>query len=175
MKIREMRSPHRNSSGFSLIELAISLVVMTLIIIVVLKFWMDTSDAFSLDGNVVTTKQQSERAMEIMTERMRRADMTVVPSPFVVSNGGATISFVDNSDGSQVQYSLAPLAPTAPNWGQIVQTVNGTQNVIASYAESLQFAVSPTDMVTVTARFHKGDKRRTETWFTLESSVSPRM
>lgn len=176
MKINRTRSPLKNSSGFTLIELAIALVITTLILIVVLKFWFETTDAFSLDGNIVVTKQQSERALEMMTDRIRHADMSVGPPPIVITNGGATINFVDSSDGSQVQYTLAPLAPTGPNWGQIVRTINGNSTVIASYVESLQFVSLPStdEVITITARFHKG-ANRSETAFTLQSSVSPRM
>jgi len=159
----------RNSGGFSLIELGVSFAIAILVSLVVFKFWITTSEAFTLDSNLVTIKQQSERALEIMSERMRRASAATI----VVSNGNTTISFVDTSDGSNVQYSLNPVAPTAPVWGEIVQTINGGQNSIAGYVEALQFSVSGTGLVTITATFHKGSGR-TETAFTLQSNASAR-
>ena len=161
------------SAGFTLIELAISVAILLLVSLVIIKFWVNTSEAFTLDGNMVALKQQSERAMEIMAEKIRRATVDLT---LVVSNGNATLDFVDNTDplnAENVQYTLAPLAPAAPIWGQIIQTVNGTQRVVAGYVETLQFTASPTGLVTITATFHKG-VGRAETTLTVQTSVSAR-
>lgn len=165
-------SPRTNQGGFTILEFTISATIAILISLVLVKFWVVTSEAFSLDGNMMTIKEESERAMEIMTERIQRAsDVTIV-----VSNGNATIDFVDVSDSlnpQNVQFTLAPLAPVAPNWGQIVQTVNGTQGVIAGYVECLQFSTSATGLVTITARFHKGTGRP-ETAVTVQANAAAR-
>lgn len=163
------RFEKRNEGGFTLIELAVALVITVLISLVVLKFWLNSSEAFALDSNVVTIKQQSERAMEIMTERIRRATATSI----ALSNGNSAIDFVDSSDGSNVRYELIPLAPAAPVWGQIAQTVNGTQSTIAGYAESLRFSVTGTGLVNISASFHKGTGRA-ETRLAVQSSVAAR-
>ena len=111
--------------------MAVSVAIMLVVSIVVIKFRVNTSEAFTLDGNVVALKQQSERAMEIMAERIRLA----TTASLALSNGNATLDFLDNIDGSNVQYTLVPLAPAASVWGQIVQTANGTQRVVAGYVE----------------------------------------
>jgi len=158
-----------HSAGFTVIELAVATAITLLISLGVIRFWMATSEAFSLDSNIVTVKQQSERAMEIMTERIRRAQA----SSIVLSNGNATIDFVDSSDASAVQFTLAPPAPAGPQWGQVVQTINGNQATIAGYAESLQFTVSG-GLVNITAAFHKGTGRN-ETALTVQSSAAARI
>ena len=161
-----------NQGGFTILELAISAAIAILVSLVVVKFWIVTSEAFSLDGNMMTIKEESERALEIMTERIQRAsDATII-----VSNGNATIDFVDVSNSlnpQNVQYTLEPLAPGPPIWGQIVQTVNGTQGTIAGYVESLQFTTSATGLVTITARFHKG-AGRPETALTVQANAAAR-
>jgi type II secretory pathway pseudopilin PulG len=162
-------SLNRKSAGFSIIEVAISAAMMLVISLLLVRFWVTTSEAFTLDGNMVTLKQQSERAMETMAERIRRAD---TPS-IVVSGGNTAIDFVDGFDGSNVRYELQPLAPAGPNWGTIVQTVSGTQSVLAGHAESLQFTASGTGLVTAVASFRKG-AGRTETRLTTQWSVSAR-
>jgi len=159
----------RGSEGFTLIEVAISVVIVVLISVVIMKFWMETSTAYALDGNMVTLKQQSERSMEIMSERISHATTASI----VLSNGNATIAFVDSSDGSNVQYTLNPLNPAAPTWGEIVQTVNGAQATIAGYAQNLQFTASATGLVNITATFQKGTGR-TQSNLTVQSSVSAR-
>ena len=155
----------RASEGFTLIEVLVSAVIIVLISVVVMKFWMETSTAYALDGNMVVLKQQSERSMEIMSERISRA----VTASIVLSNGNSTIAFVDSSDGSNVQYTLNPLVPVAPTWGQIDQNINGTQAPIAGYVQNLQFSASATGLVTITGTFRqpkakvkRGDGRVTD-------------
>ncbi|MBI5118894.1 type II secretion system protein [Candidatus Poribacteria bacterium] len=165
--------PRKKDSGFTTLEVLIAAAIMLFIAIVTVKFWLTTAEAFSLDSNVVTLKQQSERAMEMMTEGLTEA--RTAPAP-VLSNGGATIDFTSSADGAAVQYTLSPLAPFAPNWGQIIQTRGGTQSVIAGYVESLQFvnsAMPSVDRIDITAIFHTGTGR-TETRLTVNSTVTPR-
>ena len=159
----------KKPGGFTLIEVVISAAIAVLIALVVTKFWINTSEAFALDSNTATVKQQSERALEIMSDRIQRANAPGI----VVSNGGATIDFVDNSDGSNVQYTLNPLAPVAPVWGEIVQTIDGTQGFIGGYAQTLQFNASPTGLVTIDVTFTKGTGR-TQATLSVQSSVSAR-
>jgi hypothetical protein len=157
-------------AGFTIIELAVSTAIALVVSLVVIRFWMTTSEAFSLDTNIVTVKQQSERALEIIVERIQRARAATI----VVSNGNRTIDFIDSSDGSAVQFTLQPAAPAAPQWGQIVQTIDGTQATIASYVESLQFSLSGVGLVDITASFHKGTLRQ-ETTLTVQSSAAARI
>ncbi|GAB4337238.1 MAG: hypothetical protein Kow0099_10540 [Candidatus Abyssubacteria bacterium] len=160
---------NRKPTGFSLIEVAISAAIALLVSLVVVRFWITTSEAFTLDGNMVELKQQSERAMEIMAERIRRANTPTI----VLSGGNTAIDFVDGFDGNNVRYELQPLAPAAPAWGRIVQTINGTQSVLCGHVESLQFTASGTGLVTAVASFRKG-AGRTETRLATQWSVSAR-
>ncbi|RJP18974.1 MAG: hypothetical protein C4520_13565 [Candidatus Abyssobacteria bacterium SURF_5] len=142
----------RNEAGFTLVELALTVVIALVISIMVVRFWITTSEAFILDTNIVTLKQQSERTIEIMSEKIRRANAATI----VVSNGNSTIDFVDTFDGAAVRYEFQPPAPGGPPWGQIVQTASGMQVVLASYVENLQFTATPTGLVSVTAAFQTG-------------------
>jgi len=168
--LRTRKRSNHGSAGFTLVEVAISAAIMVIIGLVVTKFWISTSEAFVLDNNKATIKQQSERALEIMTERIRQAN---APS-IVLSNGNSTINFVDSSDGSNVQYTLTPLAPVAPTWGEITQTINGgASNAIGGYAQALQFTATPTGLVTINATFIIGSGR-TQSTLTVQSSVGAR-
>lgn len=161
---------HRKSAGFSLIEVAIASAIMLLIAIMVVKFWGNTSEAFTLDSNTVILKQQSERAMEVISERIARADVTT----FALSNGNSTLDFTDGSNGSAVQYTINPLAPATPPWGQIVQTVDGVQTTLAGYVQTLQFTQVPgTNIVTIDASFAIG-AGRTQSTLLVQSHVAPR-
>jgi type II secretory pathway pseudopilin PulG len=166
------QKPFKNSAGFTLLEVAVSTAIMLAITLGVVKFWITTSEAFTIDSNMVILKQQSERAMEIMAERIRRADPDSAGGLLALSNGDTAIDFIDGS-GAAVRYELQPLAPIGPAWGQIVQTLNGTQNVIAGYVQNLTFSVSATGLITVTATFRMGSGRA-ETQLTTEYTVSPR-
>lgn len=168
MNMTEKRAK-RNSAGYTLIEIAISTSIILLISVVALKFWINTSEAFTLDGNRAVLKQQSERALEIMTERISQG----TNGTFVLSNGNSTLDFVDGSDLSNIQYTLNPLAPTAPAWGEIVQTIDGVQGPIGGYAQALQFTASPTGLITINPTFSTG-KGRTQTTLTVQSSVAAR-
>ena len=167
--LRARKCSNRGSAGFTLVEVAISAAIMVIIGLVVTKFWISTSEAFVLDNNKATIKQQSERALEIMTERIRQAN---APS-IVLSNGNSTINFVDSSDGSNVQYTLTPLAPVAPTWGEITQTINGASNAIGGYVQALQFTATPTGLVTINATFIIGSGR-TQAVLAVQSSVGAR-
>ncbi len=166
-----LKTKHRisNSDGFTLIELVISAAIIAVIGVVVTKFWINTAEAFTLDNNIAILKQQSERSTEIMAERIRRANAASI----VISNGNATIDFVDSSDGSNVQYSLTPAAPAAPLWGEIMQTVNGAQGSIGGYVQSLQFTASPTGLVTIDAAYAIGTGR-TQTALAVQCSAAAR-
>ena len=157
------------SAGFTLIELMISAAILVIIGVVVAKFWINTAEAFTLDNNIAILKQQSERSTEIMAERIRRASAASI----VISNGNATIDFVDSADGSNVQYTLAPAAPAAPIWGEIMQTVNGAQGSIGGYVQSLQFTASPTGLVTIDAAFIIGTGR-TQSALAVQCSAAAR-
>jgi prepilin-type N-terminal cleavage/methylation domain-containing protein len=158
------------NAGFTIIEILIATAIMLLIMLCVTRFWVATSEAFTLDGNIVLLKKQSERAMDTMTAGLLRANK----ASLTLSNGNRTIDFTDTFDSSQVRYELRPLAPAAPIWGQIVQTVNGTESVVTGYVQDVQFIVSPsTDIVTIDATFHAG-AGRTETTLNSVSCVSSR-
>jgi Tfp pilus assembly protein PilW len=160
----------KQNAGFTIIEIIIATAIMLLITLGVVKFWIATSEAFTLDGNIVLLKKQSERALDTMTMRLLRANK----ASLTPTNGNRMIDFTDTFDGSQVRYELRPLAPAAPVWGQIVQTVNGTESVVTAYVEDVQFIVSPsTDIVTIDATFHTG-AGRTETTLNSVSCVSSR-
>jgi type II secretory pathway pseudopilin PulG len=163
-------SKEPGSAGFTIVELVVAMCVSMLIALVVIKFWINASEAFALDTNIVTIKQESARAMEAMADRISRADVAL---GITLSNGNTTIDFTDGVDGSAVQYTLNPLAPTAPVWGEIVQTVNGAPRTVAGYVEALQFTATGTGLVTITATFHKG-RGRTETQLAVQSSVAAR-
>jgi len=161
------------SSGFTIIELAIAAVIMVFIGMVVTKFMLATSEAFTLDSNIATLKQQSERAMESMAERIRKA----TNGTLVLSNGNSTLDFVDATDGSQIQYTLTPLAPVAPVWGEITQTITDVAGVrtsaIAGYVQNLQFTVSGTGRVTINATFTMG-MRRPQTTLAVQAEALAR-
>lgn len=158
------------NAGFTIIEILIATIVMLVIMLGVTKFWIATSEAFTLDGNIVLLKKQSERAMDTMTAKLLRANK----ASLTLSNGNRMIDFTDTFDGSQVRYELRPLVPTAPVWGQVVQTVNGTESVVTAYVEDVQFIVSPsTDIITINATFHAG-AGRAETSLNSVSCVSSR-
>jgi type II secretory pathway pseudopilin PulG len=170
------RAQHRVNSprGFTIIEVAVAAVIMVLIGLVVAKFMIATSEAFTLDSNTATLKQQSERAMETMAERIRKG----MNGSFVLSNGNSTLDFVDATDGSQIQYTLTPLAPVAPVWGEITQTITDAAGVartsaIAGYARNLQFAVSGTGRVTINGTFTIG-RGRTQTILAVQAEALAR-
>ena len=172
--LKRARHGVSGSGGFTLIELAVAAVIMVLIGLVVTKFMITTSEAFTLDSNTATLKQQSERAIDTMAERIHKAQM----GSFVLSNGNSTIDFVDGADGSLVQYTLTPLAPVAPVWGEITQTITDTLGVtrttaIAGYVQNLQFALSGTGRVTINATFNMGTGR-TQTTLAVQAEALAR-
>lgn len=160
----------RKNEGFTFIEISIATAIMLVITLGAIKFWIATSEAFTLDSNMVLLKQQSERAMEKMTHRLLRATKTSLVS----SNGDRVIDFTDAFDGSQVRFELRPIAPAGPPWGQIVQTMNGQESVVTGYVENVQFHIAEnTDIVTINASFRTG-AGRTETVLNSVSCVSSR-
>ena len=165
----EKRTKKKDNAGFTLIEVAISAAIMVLIGLVVTKFWVATSEAFTLDSNISIVKQQSERSMEIMGERIRRASAVTI----VVSNGNSTIDFVDTSNGSNVQYTFAPPAAGGLAWGQITQSIDGVPGAIAGYVQNLQFTASGTGLVIIDATFAKGTGR-TQSTLTVQCSAAAR-
>jgi len=167
MKDNEQKA--KRTAGFTLIEVVISAVIAVLIGLVITKFMLSTSEAFTLDCNTAIVKQQSEHTMEIMADRIRRANALSI----VLSNGNTTIDFLDTSDASNIQYTFVPPPAGGPVWGEIRQSINGAQASIGGYAQNLQFAVSPTGLVTIDAAFAKGTGR-TQATLTVQCSAAAR-
>jgi type II secretory pathway pseudopilin PulG len=167
---KNISSIAKQNTGFTIIEIAVATAIMLVITLGAIKFWIATSEAFTLDSNMVLLKQQSERAMQKMTDRLLRANK----ASLALSNGDHIIDFTDAFNGSQVRFELRPLAPAGPVWGQIVQTVDGVESVVTGYVEDVQFSIAPnTDIMTINATFHAG-AGRTETVLNSVSCVSSR-
>jgi len=169
MGLGTTRKIAKDSGGFTVIEIVVAAAIIVLIGVVVTKFWINTSEAFILENNTAVLKQQSERSMEIMAERIRRANAASIG----LSNGNSTMDFVDTADGSDIQYTLTPLAPVAPAWGEITQSINAVPNAIAGYAQALQFDVTGTGLVTINATFIIGSGRTRKT-LTMQCNVAAR-
>jgi type II secretory pathway pseudopilin PulG len=167
--MKKRRAAIRGDAGFTLIEVVISAAIAVLIGIVVTKFWIGASEGFNLDNNKSVVRRQSERTMEMMADRLRRANAASI----ALSDGNSTIDFVDTSDGSNVRYSFTPPAPDGPAWGEITQSIDGVQSSLGGYAQNLGFTASPTGLVVIDATFIVGTGR-TQAALTVQCSVAAR-
>ena len=160
----------RGNAGFTLIEVALSAAIVVFIGLVVTRFWIATSEAFTLDNNKSAVRRQSEHAMERMADRIRRASaLSITPN-----NGtSSAIDFVDTSDGSNVRYSFTPPAPGGPPWGEITQSIDGVQSSLGGYTQNLTFTASPTGLVIIDATFIVGTGR-TQAALTVQCSAAAR-
>ncbi len=167
--MKKHRATTGGNAGFTLIEVIVSAAILVLMGLVVTKFWIGASEAFTLDSNNSVVRRQSERTMEIMADRIRRANAASI----TLSNGNSAIDFIDTSDGSNVQYSFTPPAPDGPPWGEITQSIDGVQSSLGGYAQSLGFTASPTGLVIIDATFVVGTGR-TRAALTVQCSAAAR-
>lgn len=167
--MKDDRATIKGNAGFTLIEVVVSAAIVVLVGLVVTRFWIATSEAFTLDNNISMVRRQSERTMEIMADRIRRANAVSI----TLSNGNSTIDFIDASDGSNVRYSFTPPVPNGLPWGEISQSVDGVQSSLVGYAVNLAFTTSPTGLVIIDATFIAGTGR-TQATLTVQCSAAAR-
>ncbi len=159
--------------GFSLIEIMVSLAIFAIVVVVATGALLSTIDATKKAQATQTVLTNLNLALEGMTREIRTG------SDYIVPTDGKSISFLDKSGVTRVEYSF--VGGVSPEKGKIVKNEAGiSENITAPEVDikNLKFIKSSNTIdqpkVFITLKGIAGNIQKYRTDFEIQTTVSQR-
>lgn len=136
-------------TGFTLVEVLVAAVVLSLLVMGVLTVLNSSDMAWNVDMGLVDLQQQARQVMARMIREIRQADSVTI--------GSSTVTFSTPwATAGNIIYSL--------NNGQIIRTYDSSTSVLANNINSLIFSSPVSDIVEIQLQAQKSVRGRTITF-----------